>query len=180
MNIEKLSISSIIQVKLRNMNTRSTVKEAMMRRLFYPNSRFIQIWSLLLFFLLIYVFLFTPWIIAFEEVSIGDSFFYIELMVDVLFFCDILVTLNTAFYVNEFLEMDRYKIFKNYLKGFLLLDILAIFPFYLFDHYDSKSNALVRIIRITKFAKIFRASKLTKILKRFECCLLYTSDAADE
>lgn len=55
-----------------------------------------------------------------------------------------------------------------YLKGFLILDIIAIFPFYAFDQHSSNSNSLVRIVRITKVTRVLRASKLFKLIKHIK------------
>lgn len=58
--------------------------------------------------------------------------FYVENVVDLLFLFDIIVTLNTAYYNHNQLITQRWLIFKNYFKGMLVVDILAIFPFHLF------------------------------------------------
>ena len=162
-------IKPTTNVRLRGVSQKTYVFQPVPTCLFHPNSKVIQVWSLLMLFLLQYVFIGTPWIIAFEEVTIGSTLFYIELAVDLLFFCDILVTLNSAYFQNEELITSRWAIFCNYLNGLLLIDIIAIFPFYVFEEEGtpSKSNGLVRIIRITKVTRVFRASKLFKLLKNF-------------
>ena len=141
------------------------VKPAAASWVIHPNSRFCQVWSMVLLFLLLYVFLLTPWVIAFEEFEVGSSLFIVESTVDGLFLLDILITLNSAYYEQEELVVSRWRIFRNYLHGFLIIDLLAIFPFYLFEDLGaSKSKSLVRLIRISKVARVLRASKLTKVL----------------
>jgi hypothetical protein len=57
----------------------------------------------------------------------------------------------------------------NYIKGTLVIDILAIFPFYLFtDNNDgARSNAYIRFLRMARLSRVFRASKISKIAKHF-------------
>jgi len=80
-----------------------------------------------------YVFTGMPWVIAFEEVEIGDPIFIFEMFLDVCFTFDIFITLNTALPIEgeKSVITDRKIIFKSYLKGMLLMDILAVIPFYL-------------------------------------------------
>lgn len=54
----------------------------------------------------------------------------LSLSIDFLFFIDIILIFNTAFY-NEEMDLidDRKKIFKSYIKGWFLIDFLAIVPF---------------------------------------------------
>lgn len=134
--------------------------------LFLPESKFKQIWNLLMLVLLMYVFIGTPWIIAFEDVKVGSPLFFFEASIDFLFFCDIFITLNSAYLQGLQLITSRYKIFKNYATGLLAIDILAIFPFFLFETGGSNSsNGLIRIVRIVKISRIFRASKLLNVIK---------------
>ena len=73
-----------------------------------------------------------PYIMAFKDVEIGSDLFWFELCIDFLFFFDILITLNTAILNDSgYVETSRTRIFQNYLCGMLLIDILAILPFYL-------------------------------------------------
>ena len=50
----------------------------------------------------------------------------------------------------------------------LLIDILAVFPFYLITTgSSSRSNTFVRFIRITKLSRIFRGKKILGVIKNF-------------
>lgn len=108
-----------------------------------------------------------PFVIAFIDVDYDDPIFIFEAVLDGLFFTDILITLNTAVILkNGKILMSRYKIFKNYLKGMLVIDILAVIPFYLItESGSSRSSAFIRFIRLAKLVRIFRASKILQIVK---------------
>ena len=60
-----------------------------------------------------YVFTGMPYVLAFEEVEIGSDIFYFELSMDVAFFLDIIITLNSTYIHTQSGEIvvDRLKIF---------------------------------------------------------------------
>jgi hypothetical protein len=64
---------------------------------------------------------------------------------------------------------SRKLIFRRYLKGALIIDILAIFPFSLIIQGSSagRSNVFIRFLRMARLVRIIRASKLQNILKYF-------------
>lgn len=163
-SVYKKNLSEIIANRRRSVRSLTVVYDSRKSCLISPESTFIQAWNLLMFLLLIYVFVGTPWIIAFEEVPIGSNLFIFELVIDSLFLCDIFITLNTGYYADDVYVTSRWRIFLNYLSGLLLIDLLSIFPFFLFESSNDHSS-LVRMVRISKIVRIFRASKLLKIIK---------------
>lgn len=123
---------------------------------------------MIILLLLLYVFTGMPWVLAFEEYSIGDPLFIWETLVDCLFAVDIIITLNTGLLLpNEEYINSHKEIFLHYLKGMLLIDILAVFPFYLISDFSGghRSNAFIRFLRFSKLSRIFRASKILKVVK---------------
>jgi hypothetical protein len=92
------------------------------------------------------------------------------MLIDILFFIDILITFNTAIEGEENqLIVNRKIIVMTYVKGTLAIDTLAIFPFYLLTENDEKarSNAFIRFLRMARLSRVFRASKISKIAKHF-------------
>lgn len=136
--------------------------------LLHPDARIHFIWSLIILVFILYTFTLMPWIIAFEEVEIGNFWFGIETIVDIIFFTDIILTLNTRYFTEEgSLINSRWDIFFHYLKGALILDLLTIFPFYLIFGTASKSSPsfFIRLIRLSRIIRVVRANKIKKILK---------------
>lgn len=136
--------------------------------LFHPDSRMHLAWSVVILVFIFYTFTLMPWIMAFEDVEIGNSWFAIETTADVVFFTDIILTLNTRYFNEEgILVNSRWKIFFRYLKSTLILDLLTVFPFYLIYGSPSRSspNFFIRLIRISRIIRVLRASKVGKILK---------------
>jgi hypothetical protein len=74
--------------------------------------------------------LLTPFRIAFGEIEDPLEWIIINYTIDACFLVDIFVIFNSAFYDSEFLVVeDRKVIAKDYLKGWFLIDLLAIIPF---------------------------------------------------
>jgi len=75
--------------------------------LFLPDSKFKKYWQYVLMILLIYTAFITPIRLAFIE-EFNIIWFSLELIVDILFFLDILITFNTAYFNEEgVLIVDR-------------------------------------------------------------------------
>lgn len=136
--------------------------------LFFPDMTFKKYWNFLIILLIFYVFIGMPWVTAFQDEQPWTNLFIFEVVVDFLFFLDILITFNSAYVdSNKVLVANRKKIVMNYLKGMFIIDLFSVFPFYMFDTTSSRPNAYVRMIRITKIIRIFRASKILKIIEHF-------------
>lgn len=80
-----------------------------------------------------------PYLISFEDVQIGDTWYYVDTSVDILFFFDLIITFNTAIIMGTE-ELDNIRLIKKrkeiaciYLKGSFLIDLVSIFPFYIFN-----------------------------------------------
>lgn len=147
---------------------------------FLPNSPIKSYWSYVVIFLLIYTSYITPYRVVFvDSSSVYDAWFFVETSIDVLFFFDILITLNSA-YVDEkgTLVTNRCKIIFSYLKTWLILDILGIFPFYLIEKFMSDSNNastlsfgdnyndILKFLRLPRLYRIIRIARLVKFIKK--------------
>ena len=110
---------------------RMNFREHSRRFLFYPEDAMKENWDLIVSVALIFTCSQTPFNIAFqsnEVLPIGIR--VINYLIDVIFFMDIMVIFNSAFYDIEFDIVEDYSIiFVNYVKGWFLLDFLAVFPF---------------------------------------------------
>lgn len=102
--------------------------------LLLPDSKFKIFWSYILIFRLLYTAFITPIRITFID-KIDLTWFIIDLIIDILFFIDIIITFNTAYY-NSYGELitNRKVIALSYLKTYFILDLLTIIPFtYIFE-----------------------------------------------
>ncbi|CAG9323774.1 unnamed protein product [Blepharisma stoltei] len=167
-NSYKKHIQCIIKSKTFTRESDHSGEIVKKHRLFHPSSKFKQFWNILLLFFLMYTFTVIPWEVAFMDENIGDTSFWINTSCDFFFLCDVLVNLNTAIYDSRGkLVYSRIEIFKDYLKGMLLVDLISIFPFYLLSLGPgaSRANSFMRFLRMTRMTKIVRAKKLASIIK---------------
>ena len=136
--------------------------------LFHPDSKVHSVWSLFILVFVLYTFTLMPWIMAFEDVSVGNEWFVIESIVDIAFLIDILINLNSAFYDKQGkIVWSRFKVFSNYLLGWLLIDIITILPFSFILESGTRdpSNRSIKFIRLLRIVRVVRAKKIGKILK---------------
>jgi hypothetical protein len=102
--------------------------------LIHPNSLLKSFANVILAILLIYTATVMPWRMAFIDSVMWDDWFIAELIIDFLFFLDFIVNCFSAYLDYEGkLVVDRRKIFCEYAKGWMILDLLACFPFGLIE-----------------------------------------------
>ena len=99
--------------------------------LIYPENKYKDNWDMFMAIVLITTCMIAPVRIAFHEEgkeSAGWTVF--NLTIDFLFFVDIIVIFNTAYYDGDFRIIDERKLIcKRYMYGWFLVDVLAIVPF---------------------------------------------------
>ena len=89
---------------------------------------------------------------------------YVDLTVDLLFFVDLVLSFFSAVKLQDGTMIKEFHaISKTYLKTWFVVDLLAIFPFYLIGQ-DSIS-ALAPILRIPRLFKMLRLVRLVKMLR---------------
>jgi len=144
-------------------------KEEHLTCLFRPDSRIHMLWSGVYFLLMAYTAFLTPFQLAFGDSNQEDSWYYIDFVVNILFACDILITLNTAIEAKGALETRRFRIFLRYLKSWLLLDILACVPFSSFSLNSSaeysSSGQFSTLLRLLRLPRLYRVLRLTRVFK---------------
>lgn len=141
----------------------------------HPASITRKIWNTLVACLLIYTATIMPYEIAFIDSYPYDRWFILGLVVDGLFFLDILMTCITAYYNSEYkLVTSNSSIFLNYFKKWLFLDLIACFPFELIDtnkgsDYSSSESgdysSMAKLVRLPRLYRLFRISRVLKIFK---------------
>ena len=137
------------------------------RGVLLPSSRFRRLWSFLIFLLMLYTALITPFRICFIDET-DQNWLVVETCVDGLFFIDVLLTCCTAYKDSEQkLIGDRKAILRNYVTGWFVVDTVACIPFQLFeaDLESRKYNKFMRLMRLPRLYKLMRLARLVKMLK---------------
>ena len=132
----------------------------------YPEFKWKTHWDLFITVILIFTCISTPFRIAFTETD-ALGWLIVNYTIDSLFFVDIVLIFNSAYQDEDFrIVDDRKQIAKVYLKGWFMVDILAIVPFDLiFQGTGSGMNDMVKIARIGRMYKLIKLTKLLRILK---------------
>ena len=86
---------------------------------------------------------------------------YIFIIFQVIFWIDILVAFNTGVVKTSNLERDHKQIAIQYLKSYLILDLLAAFPF---DKIAESMDPSMWITSIFQLMKLLRFSRCIKYL----------------
>lgn len=99
------------------------------------DSYFKRVWNAIISILLIYTATIMPYRVAFEETIYFDAWTCLELVIDSIFFIDVFVNSLSSTQLEDGTVIKDFKtIFKNYAKGWMILDIIACFPFSLLDY----------------------------------------------
>ena len=139
----------------------------------HPEGRAKVVWNVVVSMLLIYTATVMPLRLSFIDGELYDTWWYVEIILDFLFFLDIIVNLISAYIDTEGnVVTSRKKIILSYAKSWMALDVLACFPFDFIENdqseYDSsngKYNSMLRFLRLPRLYRIVRLSRLLKILK---------------
>lgn len=138
----------------------------------FPGNKKKKAWDVWVMILLLYIAIFLPIKVSFvDEVTQVESI--CDLVIDVSFFVDIVMTFFVAFNRDNVLISDRAEIAKTYFKGWFFIDVFTVIPFQVFEKLNkdieeasnSKALRLARIPRLYRLLRILRLSKLLRVFK---------------
>jgi len=154
--------------------------------IFNIDSNFLSYWDFLITLITLYTLTFSPYQMAFPEVT--SNFIQImECFMDLVFMIDIIFQFFIPFYnYEEDLIKTKIEIAKNYITGWFFIDLIASIPgsimtYFMMEKYkeaDSEelsslvihsnyqnSGSFGNINKITRLAKFYRVLKITKLSK---------------
>jgi hypothetical protein len=138
----------------------------------HPQSKAKRIWDVILITLLLYTATIMPYRVALIDGNTFDDWWWCDNVLNILFFIDFLLTCFTAYY-NEFDELvfQHRLIWVHYLKGWLVIDLVACIPLDLLLESGSGSsgsyNNLLRLFRLPRLYRLIRISKLFKLIQQY-------------
>lgn len=155
----------------------SSTQKFIDKAIIYPGSMFMNYWSVVLIFLLLYTASITPYRVSFIDNSLSsdDAWSICDYFVDSLFMLDIIVTMNLAFYDKDGVLINkRFAIFTNYLRTWLIIDVLGVFPFEFLDPSSSNDttteaggyNDLIKLLRLPRLYRLMKLTRLFKIMNK--------------
>jgi len=152
------------------------------KSLIFPDDNFKQNWEIVLAIMILYSCLWVPYDMAFID---GEpvSTLILDGLSDFVFFIDILVNFNSAFYDSQdVLIFKRSKIATTYIKFWFWLDLVSALPFSFIFENQNYGNGLKfqKLIKLTRFLRIFKMIKeRNRILKYLNNLLKITSGGAE-
>lgn len=169
------SLKSLKNVETPDVPTEQIV-ENMPKFILHPSTKFKVFWNIVMALLLLYTAVVMPYTLTFLDYTMYDPWGIIDLALDLLFFIDILVNFNSAYFDQEgHLISNRKQITINYLRSWFLLDVAACFPFNLvgsdsgIDSYSTHDyNNFLRLLRLPRLYRLFRVVRLLKMFKHYK------------
>ena len=181
----------------------STYSTEDLNRLYRPSkwvvdprrSKLMPIWDIVMLVALLFTAIFTPYEVTFiDEGACITIIFFINRFIDLLFCLDICLIFNLAYQESESggWVYSRTMIACNYFKGFFLIDIFSVLPFYVFTFMLAESNircspftgqirnftmleepddlaratSVIKVIKLLRMLKLARVMKASRVLRR--------------
>ena len=143
------------------------------RLILYPDSHLRSFVDAMSFFLMIMISIYMPLVISFD-VDTSGTFDIFELFIDCWFTLEVVLNFFTAFYEKGILIVDLHKIFWNYLKSWLMIDLSSSVPVLVMfiisrekanDFQAMRSAKLLRVVRFARYARLIRLVKFLRMNK---------------
>ena len=139
-----------------------------------PDS-FIKIfWDFVILSLLVINVFYIPLKISFDN-TIGVTNYLLIFLEDLpsyAFLCDIFMNFNTAYYSKGKLNCKRSKIFKHYLRGNLIWDLLIVGPFLFSSIFNVRFLNIILLFRVSKIYKIVSSIEELFNLRHMQATLM--------
>jgi hypothetical protein len=194
-------VEHIIQGKenLRDKRRREATETLQGGSLIDPNGLFRRKWDMIQIVLLIYVAFSVPYRTGFSDgVKLWSGWFWFDLLVDLYFVSDLVVSFKTAFYngAGE-LVVDQKEIRQNYFRSWFIVDISPCFPGnyisyairclrqrckvasafntlraqydrYAVEENGDRSSRMIKLLRMLRLLKLLRLARLNRLVRRYE------------
>ena len=122
-------------------------------------------WDVGMLILVVFFAFAVPYRIGFDvELSASEDAF--DVVADILFIIDIVLSFRTAHVKDGVLVSDGKKIATDYLSSWFPLDFLASFPIGWFVPGDDSSAGINKLFRMLRLFKLFRILRLLKLFPR--------------
>eukprot|EP00002_Diphylleia_rotans_P000567 TRINITY_DN10293_c0_g1_i2.p1 TRINITY_DN10293_c0_g1~~TRINITY_DN10293_c0_g1_i2.p1 ORF type:complete len:711 (+),score=156.26 TRINITY_DN10293_c0_g1_i2:100-2232(+) len=123
----------------------------------YPDDVYLTAWEYFLGILILYTNFVIPYIFAFQLKVTGEWLAW-DVFVDFVFIFNIFVTLRVGVVKDDVMLTGVADLFKEYLKSWLILDVISSIPFSLFPN-AVKNWVFFKLPRLLRLAKMARLAK---------------------
>jgi hypothetical protein len=136
---------------------------------FPPDGRLLPYWGGIMILSVLYQATTVPLAAAFDLQDSHETI-AVDFACTLVYMLDIVISFNTAFYRKGVLVTDRKTIAKQYLRTWLVPDIVSTFPYdwliqepLTSSNKSAKAPTLVRIVKIGRLLRSFRLIRLAKL-----------------
>eukprot|EP01051_Picozoa_sp_SAG22_P021960 SAG22_NODE_5067_length_1094_cov_1.088442_1_plen_186_part_00 len=141
-------------------------EKALSKGFLRPDGKLRTTWEIIMMCFTLYCAFAIPVYMAWDFKA-ANFWFYFEVVMDAFFVADIPMNFRTGFYDEETSRnvYEQRRIAVHYLKGWLLLDLIAAFPLSIFMLFFSfgEESMIVRYLRLVRTWS--RALRMVKVIK---------------
>ena len=139
-----------------------------------PDSLIKIFWDFVILSLLVINVFYIPLKISFDNTMDVTSYLliFLEDTPSYAFLCDIFMNFNTAYYSKGKLNCKRSKIFKHYLRGSLIWDLLIVGPFLFSSIFNVRFLNIILLFRVSKIYKIVSSIEELLNLRHMQATLM--------
>lgn len=135
------------------------------KMLLYPDDLAIELWGVLITFLMLYTATVTPYRVALVDVD-AAGWQVLDFMIDGVFAVDVVINCFLCYYDDQMsLVTSHLSIIIRYLRTWMFLDILASIPFQAILDANSGYNNMAKLVRLPRIYKLVKLAKLFRIMK---------------
>jgi hyperpolarization activated cyclic nucleotide-gated potassium channel 1 len=130
-----------------------------------PKGKIKRFWDIVMMTLLFYLGSYSPYRVAFVDEE-TPFLKVLELIVDILFIMDIVITFFTPYErFNGDYEVRIKRIAVNYLAGGFLIDFMASLPTQVFEKKDEGGAGSTKLLRLARLQRLYRLVRIFRVIK---------------
>jgi CRP-like cAMP-binding protein len=158
-------------------DNQETSAEMWQRWVINPNGTYKSYFDMVIATFCVMCLITLPYRIGFG-IKTTKSWYVIDVMTELLFFADIVVSFLTAYEQSDFsLHTAHKNIAKRYLRSWFIVDFFSTVPFYRFGSAPRASNLLriLKTLKLFRLFRFFRIFRLFRVVKFFQYLFAPTS-----
>lgn len=134
------------------------------RFIIFPDDTLRVFWDIIIMILMLYTITITPYRVAFIETD-TEIWIIIDYIIDALFMIDVVLNCFMAYMNNEeVLVVSHCKIFKNYLRTWMIFDLISCLP----TQAIFEGSGWGTLLRLSKLPRLYRLVKVVKLVRLFK------------
>jgi hypothetical protein len=168
-----INYGAIRNINKNKIDIQQKLLEKKPRYILLPDNKFKRGWNVIMILLLAYVATFVPFNICFNLDFTGElsTMDIVDAIVDILFAVDIVINFLSTYEdpATQIPVIDIKKIASNYITGWFLIDIIAVFPTQIIEDIvtgdQSQNGHQIKLVRLARLPRLYRLIRILRMLK---------------